>query len=225
MAAVLSSLSSPVCASCSLQRLVPELLVRIAELEERNAELEARLARYENAHVPSSRLEKPSSSSKSNGKRGRPAGYEGSTRPVPVPDRVVDVTLDMCPRCRSSLGKPVRIESRVVEEIPLPSPVLVTEFRVAHYECDNCGERVVAKHPELPVVGRFGPRALAHVVLLKYDARLPHEKVVEVIGREHGLWITTATVLDITRRVSDCVEGRVRGDQEAHTQLAYLVHR
>ena len=55
IAAVLSSLSSPVCELCSLQRLVLELLVRLAELDEwnamlemRNAELEARLARYEN---------------------------------------------------------------------------------------------------------------------------------------------------------------------------------
>ncbi len=109
----------------SLQGRIAEFERRNAMLEKRNAELEARLARYENAHVPSSRLEKPSRPSKGNGKRGRPAGCEGSTRPVPVPDRVVAVTLDVCPHCRSSLGKPVKIESRVVEEIPEPRPVLV----------------------------------------------------------------------------------------------------
>ncbi len=206
MAAVFSPLSSPVCASCSLQRVVLEQAALIESLQGRIAELETRLARYENPHVPSSRLEKPSRPSKSNGKRGRPAGCEGSTRPVPVPTRIVPVTLDVCPRCRSPLGEPVRIESRVVEEIPEPRPVLVTEFKVAHYECSGCGEHVVARHPELPRVGRFGPRALAHVALLKYDSRLPHEKVVEVLGREHGLWITTATVLDITRRVSDALK-------------------
>ncbi len=161
MAAVLQPLS-PVCASCGLQRVVLEqaaliesLQRRVVELEKRNAELEARLAMYENPHVPSSRLEKPSRPSRKNGKLGRPAGCEGSTRPVPVPDRVVPVTSDVCPRCRSPLGEPVRIESRVVEEIPEPSPVLVTEFRVAHYECSGCGERVVARHPESSSGGPF----------------------------------------------------------------------
>ncbi len=44
------------------------------------------------------------------------------------------------------------------------------------------------------------------MALLKYDARLPHERVCEVLWREHGLSITTATVLDITRRVCDALK-------------------
>lgn len=186
---------------------------RIAQLEEANvakerriAELEARLAKYENAHVPSSLVERPLRSSKKNGELGRPAGYEGSTRPTPVPEETIEVRLEECPRCHVALGEPVRVESRVVEEIPMPEPVRVTEYLVAHYDCPSCGERVVARHSGCPREGRLGSRALAHIALLKYDCRLPHRRICGVLEREYGLVITPATVLDVTRRVSDALK-------------------
>ncbi len=179
---------------CSLHQLVPELLERIAELEKRNAELEARLAKYENAHTPPSLQRTRTSKPKSNSP-GRPQGHKGSTRPTPVPERIVGATQEECPNCHSVLGSPVKIESRIIEEIPVPKPIIVTEFRLAHYDCPSCREHVIAKHPECPTEGRFGPRALAHITLLKYDDRLPHRKVCRALKREFGLEITPATVL------------------------------
>jgi transposase len=109
------------------------------------------------------------------------------------------------------LGEPVKIESRIIEEIPIPKPITVTEFRLAHYDCPSCGEHVIARHPECPTEGRFGPRALAHITLLKYDDRLPHRKVCRTLKREFGLEITPATVLDVTRRVSSALKGEYEG--------------
>ena len=110
------------CVACSLRQFVFELLERVdelekrnAELEKRNAELEARLAKYENAHTPPSLREKKPAKSRPNSS-GRPEGYEGSTRPTPEPERIVGVTAQECPRCRSPLGEPVRIESRIIED-------------------------------------------------------------------------------------------------------------
>ena len=181
----------------------------VFELSEKVAELEARLAKYENAHTPPSLREKrvkPKSSSP-----GRPKGHKGSTRPIPEPEETKDVTIDECPNCRSLLGEPVKIESRIIEEIPEPHPITVTEFRLAHYDCPSCGEHVVARHPECPSEGRFGPRALAHITLLKYDDRLPHRKVCRTLKREFGLEITPATVLDVTRRVSHALKDEYEG--------------
>jgi transposase len=185
-------------------------LERIAELEKRNAELEARLARYENAHTPPSLREKKQAKPGSN-PPGRPRGYKGSTRPTPEPERVVEVMERECPHCHSLLGEPVKLESRIIEEIPMPRPISVTEFRLAHYDCPSCGEHVVARHPECPAEGRFGPRALAHITLLKYDDRLPHRKVCRALKREFGLEVTPATVLDVTRRVSHALKDEYEG--------------
>jgi len=116
------------------------------------------------------------------------------------------------------LGEPVKVESRIIEEIPEPQPITVTEFRLAHYDCPICGEHVVARHPECPAEGRFGPRTMAHITLLKYDDRLPHRKVCRTLKREFGLEVTPATVLDVTRRVShalrdeyEAIKKRIRG--------------
>ncbi len=179
------------------------------ELEKRNSELEARLAKYENAHTPPSQREKrvkPKS-----GSPGRSKGHKGITRPTPEPERTVDVTIDECPTCHSLLGEPVKVESRIIEEIPEPMPITVTEFRIAHYACPSCGEHVIARHPECPTEGRFGPRAMAHITLLKYEDRLPHRKVCRALKREFGLDITPATVLDVTRRVSHSLKDEYDG--------------
>lgn len=202
--------------------LIDSLTKRIAELEKRNAELEAKLTRYENAHTPPSLRQKKSSGKQKQGNLGRPPGWKGTTRPVPKPDKIVEVTARQCPRCHSLLGKPVRIESRIIEEIPGPEPVTVTEFLVTHYECP-CGERIVARHPDCPSEGRFGPRALAHITLLKYSARLPHRKVCEVLEREFGLSITPATVLDVTRRVSSALK-REYDDIKRRIRMAKVVY-
>lgn len=186
------------CATCPFPQLVTELSERVAELE-------ARLAKYENAHTPPSLKEK--NKTKNNpGSPGRPKGHKGTTRPTPEPERTVEVTEKMCPRCHSPLGEPVRIESRIIEEIPEPQAITVTEFCLAHYDCP-CGEHVIARHPECPNEGRLGPRAMAHITLLKYDNRLPLRKVSKTLKREFGLEVTPATVLDVTRRVSDALQG------------------
>lgn len=182
---------------------MPELLERIADLE-------ARLAKYENAHTPPSQQDKKKTETRSNSP-GRPKGHKGNTRPTPEPESTKDVTADECSHCHSLLGEPVKVESRIIEEIPEPKPVRVTEFRVAHYECPSCGKHVVARHHDCPTEGRLGPRALAHITLLKYDDRLPHRKVCRTLEREFGLEITPATVLDATRRVSRAMKGEYMG--------------
>lgn len=182
----------------------------VLELSETVAELEAILARYENAHTPPSLKEKNKVKPKSSSP-GRRKGYEGSTRPTAEPERIIGVTLEECPHCHSPLEEPIKIETRTIEEIPEPQPITVTEFRVAHYDCPSCEEHVIARHPECPTEGRFGPRALAHITHLKYDDRLPHRKVCRTLKREFGLEVTLATVLDVTRRVSRALKGEYEG--------------
>lgn len=177
------------------------------QLEKRVKELERRLLAYENAHTPPSRLRwqprQPPSESK---KLGAPEGHPGTTREQPEPTMTITVEEKECRKCKAALEEPFYVEKRVIEEIPEPQPVEVTEFRIGHYLCENCGEITIA-NASIPE-GRFGPRTCAQVALLKFSDRLPHKLVVKALERQFGLTVTPATVLDITRRVSDAIKGR-----------------
>jgi len=200
-----------------LQEENARLNEKVRLLEVHIQELERRLAKYENAHTPPSirrgffgngKSEEKNNEEKK--KPGRKEGHEGTTRPVPEPDRWIDVTLDKSPCCDAKLGSPSKTEMKIIEEIPEPQPVIVTGFRIAHYECPCCGKEVVATHPDCPAEGRFGKNVLATVTLLKYGSRLPLRKICEVLSQYHNLDVKPATVLDFTRRVS----GKLRGEYE-----------
>jgi len=53
---------------------------------------------------------------------------------------------------------------------------------------------------------RLGKNALVQTTLMRYEDRLTLRKVVEALARQHGLILSPATILDITRRVSFWLE-------------------
>ena len=177
-------------------------------LKAKICELEARLAQYENAHTPPS-LRRGGNRKKdkdSKGKPGQKIGHKGLTRSYSAPDSQVEVTADRCPDCGSELGSPFRIESRIIEEIPKPQPVMVTEYKIAHYRCPCCRKEVVAKDASCPHEGKFGNNTIAQATLLKYEDRLPHRKIENALNRMHGLKISPATIFDLTRRAAEAVQ-------------------
>ena len=147
-------------------KLENELLkARVSEIEPLKAkirEIEARLAQYENAHTPPSlrrgRNRKKDRDMNNKGKPGQKVGHKGVTRPFVALDKQVEVTMDGCPDCGTELGSPFRIDSKIVEEISEPQPIMVTEYKIAHYKCTCCLKEVVAKDPSCPQEGKFGPK-------------------------------------------------------------------
>src|SRR5512136_1996704 len=119
-----------------LQEQNDQLRREIELLKAKMCELEARLAQYENAHTPPSlrrgRNRKKDPDKKNNGKPGQKIGHKGITRPYAAPDRQVEVTIDRCPDCGAGLGAPFRIDTKIIEEIPEPQPIIVTEYRIGH---------------------------------------------------------------------------------------------
>jgi transposase len=190
--------------------LVEQLMHENELLKAKVIELEARLAQYENAHTPPSlrrgRNRKKDQEKDIKGKPGQKSGHKGVTRTYVAPDRQVDVTMDHCPDCGAKLGSPFRIDSRIIEEIPEPQPIIVTEYRISHYRCACCRKEVAAKDPGCPHEGKFGNNVIAHATLLKYDGRMPHRKIHDAMMRLFGLKISPATILDLTRRAADAVQ-------------------
>jgi transposase len=176
-------------------------------LKARIRELEARLAKYENAHTPPSlRRGRNLKKDKTNkGKPGQKVGHKGMTRPLAIPDSQVEVTADQCPDCGAKLNLPFRFESKVIEEIPEPQPVIVTEYKIAHYICPCCRKEVVARDGNCPHEGKFGNNVIAQATLMRYEDRLPHRKIQDALKRIHGLALSPATIFDLTRRAGEAV--------------------
>ncbi|KXB08106.1 hypothetical protein AKJ55_01450 [candidate division MSBL1 archaeon SCGC-AAA382M17] len=208
------------CHSCSR---VEELEERIEELEEENKELREKLTlkdekikrlhkklrKYRNPHTPSSKRRgstKSKSSSKSRGGRGRKKGHEGTTRLKPEPEQTIVVEEENCPQCGTRLEEPREVESKIIEDIPEPEPVVAKEYRIGHYECGDCGEAVIASHPDCPEEGRFGKNALIQATLLKYEERIPYRKVSDLFEWQYDLEVSPASVLDFVRRTSDWLQ-------------------
>ncbi len=173
-------------------------------------ELESRLAKYENAHTPPSqrrgRNRKKDQDQKNKGKPGQKIGHVGVTRPYATPDRQVELTADRCPDCGTDLGTPFRIDSKIIEEIPEPQPVIVTEYKIAHYICPRCRKEVVASDSSCPREGKFGNSVIAQAALLKYEDRLPHRKIKDALKRLYNLKMSPGTIFDLTRRAADAVQ-------------------
>lgn len=166
-------------------------------------DLEKRLLAYENAHTPPSknftkreRVEYPKSP-------GRQKGHEGVTRSFKSPDRTIALTAKKCPYCGEKLGKPERIERRIIEDIPQPVQTKMTEFLKFFYKCPCCKREVETRHKDLPDEGDFGNNTLSEAALMKFQDRLPYRKIQEALKRKYGLGVTPASILDFTRRVSD----------------------
>jgi len=190
-------------------KLLKAKVSEIEPLKARIRELESRLAQYENAHTPPSlrrgKTRKKDQDKNSKGKPGQKIGHKGLTRSFVAPDRQVELTMDRCPDSGAELGSPFRTESKIVEDIPEPQPIIVTEYKIAHYKCPCCQKEVAAKDPGCPHEGKFGNNVIALTTLLKYEDRLPHRKVQDALTRLYGLKLSPATILDLTRRASDAV--------------------
>jgi transposase len=181
-----------------------KLREKLEKQETEIAELKRQLHRYENPHTPPSKDQRVKAKKRppKHGRPGRPSGFKGCTRPQPVPDRTERVELETCPHCAATLGKPVKVERSIVEEIPEPQPIEAVCYETLHYHCKVCGSAIVSKHPDKPKSGRLGANAQIKIALMKYDLRLPHRKTVDALVRDFKLGVVPATVWNTTKSVA-----------------------
>ena len=171
--------------------------------------LEKLLNVYDNPHTPPSQKRagkktgNEEGEERARGKPGRKEGHAGTTRPYREPDETITATMGECPHCKNHLGKPKGYERRLIEDIPEPQPVKVTEYLLAHYVCTKCGKEVIARHPDCPKEGRFGKNVTAVSTLLKHKGRLTYRNVTDMLEIQHGIGIAPATVMEMTRRAAD----------------------
>ncbi len=181
-----------------------ELKKQLLTMQKKVIELESRLLAYENAHTPPSLSKKKREPKEPSGKLGALEGHQKYERPEPEPDKTVEYKETSCSHCKSKLGRPFKVDRRIIEEIPEPRPVKVTEHLIHHYKCKKCFKITVARN-KVPK-GSFGWNLQSHVTLLKYADRLPLRKVVESLNRHYGLNISNTGVMKITNRTSKLLQ-------------------
>jgi len=178
----------------------------LSEQQKKIEELEKKLTKYENAHTPPSLgggFRRKLIEREQYKKPGQKEGHDGVTRATPTPTMGIELIAEKCKHCKNQLQKPFKVESRIIEEIPEPKPIEVTEYKIGHYRCNKCGNITIAGN--LPD-GRFGNNVIAQSTLMKYDNRLPYRRVADTLERQYGLTITPSSVLDLTRRASDALK-------------------
>jgi transposase len=122
-------------------------------------------------------------------------------RPQPTPTQTIEHSETNCPKCNHQLGKPIKVDRKIVEDIPEPTPIIVTEHLISHYKCKHCGKLIVPK-VKLPQ-GSFGYNLQTEIVLLNVDSRLPPRKIRSILQRKHNLNITDAHIYKMLRNMSN----------------------
>ena len=187
-----------------------ELIDIILEQRKEIKDLKKKLRKYENPHTPSSKDERTTETkartnfiSKTGLPVGKKTGYRGRTREKKEPTHFINLFQGVCSNC-GKYNKPEEIREKTYEETPEPQPPKVVKAKWGYYKC-KCGHCWESKPEEVPDKGLFGKNAQTHIVLLKFDDRLPLRKTVSALERQFGLTLTSKAIYDITNRVADKV--------------------
>jgi len=185
-----------------LEKIVLELKKQNLLILKKNSELEQRLFAYENAHTPPSKQRfKKQPPEKPIGKLGAQKGHKKWERPTPTPTETIEHSQTHCPNCEHELGKPFKIDKKIVEEIPEPQPITVTEHLIPHYKCKHCGKIIIPK-VKLPR-GSFGYNLQTEIALLNVDSRLPLRKIKSILQRKHKIKISDAHLYKMLKNTAN----------------------
>ena len=184
----------------SKEELLDELVDSKIEIEK----LKKKLRRYENPHTPPSKEVKKnrcSFVSITNLPVGKKTGYHGATREKKEPTDFINCFDNVC-ACCGKHNMPIKIKTKIYEEISEPQPIKVVKAEWGYYEC-SCSHCWESKPMEVPNIGIFGKNLLTQITLLRFDDRLPLRKTISAIERQYKTTLTSKAVYDITKRVAD----------------------
>ncbi|MBN1460090.1 MAG: IS66 family transposase, partial [Armatimonadetes bacterium] len=222
----------PGCPGCAARdRLIAELLERIAALERRVKQLEERLGQNSsNSHGPPS-SDPPGTPSRptkpgSDRKRGGQPGHEGTTRELLATEAVDEVVIHrptVCERCNAPLPESPS------QRDPLPRRHQVWELRerpcfvIEHQEhartCENCGHVTHAEMPAEAACSCFGPRLAATGAFLTGSCGIRRRQVEEVFEDVLGVPISVGSVSNLEQETTTSL-GEVHQEAGVHVREA-----
>ncbi len=115
-------------------------------------------------------------------KPGQKQGHPGVGRKRPEKiDHYKEHTLEECPHCRTSLGKPIKSHKRHIVDIPPVEPE-VTEHTVYGYWCSHCKKTVYPAVSEAMPNSTLGLRVLIMTAWLHYWVGMSVRNIVKLLS-------------------------------------------
>src|SRR6202050_1132822 len=195
------------CPGCGERdRLIAELLKRVAELEKRLDDKERASKRQAAPFSKGPPKEQPKKPGRKAGKKHGLHGHRPSL-PEEVIDEILEATLpEACPDCGGDIQEDVEVDEQFQTDIP--TKPIRRKFRIHKGCCKKCGRRVRGRHPLQTsdatgaAASQIGPNAQASIIYLNKRAGLSHGKIADLFDQCFGIKITRGAASQIVTRAA-----------------------
>ena len=202
------STSLSVCTGCQARDArIEHLQARVAELEAENRRLRRELDSTRRDQSRQANRFRRRILKKRRKKPGRKLGHPAAVRPLPKPDRIVDVPLAKCPDCHAPLYD-CGVVTQFQTDLP-PVVPMVTQFNIQTGYCTCCHEYCQGRHPEqtsdaIGAAGNtFGPVILTMAAELKHRLGVPYRKICDFFATYYDLEVCPATCVRAEQRLAE----------------------
>lgn len=139
---------------------------------------------------------KPSSETKRNPK----SQHKRTSRKKPTSwNNEFDLFYEKCPHCNSTELEFIEKKERFIEDIPKKKEMEVTKHNIFRCKCKHCNKIIAPKINNVLPYSRFGIRLMLKVAYMKYELRLPYDKIRVYLKDEYSLKITNKALMDIIK--------------------------
>jgi len=135
--------------------------------------------------------------------RGAPKGHRGGTRKKPREGvEYIDIYPECCDCGCTDLGECEKVDEHTVEEIEIKR-VKVICYRRHYAYCKRCKKIIYARVAEDIPKGYIGSTARAVAQYLRYQAKLPFEKISKIFKDLFGMQITPQALVGFEKKTAE----------------------
>lgn len=199
-----SDLASAQAQIADLQTALKDTRAALQQLTEQQRQLQQQLTAIKQQPFTSRRRRSSQRETPDPQPRGRPPGHLGSSRPKPTHvDRTETLPApESCPDCGSSFSGQGVVRERLIEDLNLVRPTIVTRYLIERRWCPRC--RTYHESPLSAALPnhRFGLHVLLFVVYQKVALGLSYAKIQHELRTYFGLSISVGELPSMVEEVA-----------------------
>ncbi len=177
------------------KRVKKEILKRLNEYEIANLKLFLAKVLGQKKQLPKFVKDRTKQEKK---KRNPKSKHKRTSRKNPINwDFEYNLAYDTCPHCSHNKFSIIEEKERFVEDLPQQKDIEVTKYNILRCKCMHCKKIVSPKINDILPYSRFGMRLMLKVAYMKYELRLPYDKIRTYLYDEYSLKITNKTLMDM----------------------------